>query len=70
MHSDHRRLENQAQRSCQYRVGCQWQYLRRECRAPERVTVYAAGANGNTKPIRTISGNDTGLDYPSGVDVR
>lgn len=28
------------------------------------VTVYAAGANGNVAPIRTIAGSNTGLDTP------
>jgi hypothetical protein len=28
------------------------------------VTVYAAGANGNVAPIRTIAGSNTGLDSP------
>jgi hypothetical protein len=28
------------------------------------VTVYAAGANGNVAPIRTITGSNTGLFYP------
>jgi hypothetical protein len=31
------------------------------------VTVYAAGANGNVAPIRTISGSNTVLDFPEGV---
>lgn len=31
------------------------------------VTVYAAGANGNVKPIRTIAGSKTNLDDPNGV---
>jgi outer membrane protein assembly factor BamB len=31
------------------------------------VTVYAAGANGNAVPIRTISGSKTGLSIPAGV---
>ncbi len=28
------------------------------------ITVYAAGSNGNVKPIATIAGSDTGLDDP------
>jgi hypothetical protein len=31
------------------------------------VTVYATGANGNVTPIRTISGSNTGLNFPEGV---
>jgi hypothetical protein len=31
------------------------------------VTVYAPGANGNVKPIRTIAGSNTKLSDPSGV---
>jgi hypothetical protein len=31
------------------------------------VTVYAAGANGNVAPIRTISGSNTGLNNPEGL---
>jgi sugar lactone lactonase YvrE len=31
------------------------------------LTVYAAGANGNVAPIRTITGSNTGLFYPIGV---
>jgi len=34
------------------------------------VTIYAAGANGNVKPIRTINGTNTGLFYPFGIAVR
>jgi hypothetical protein len=37
--------------------------------APSSVTVYAAGANGNVAPIRTISGIATGLDQPVGITV-
>jgi len=33
------------------------------------VTVYAAGANGNVSPIRTISGSNTGLVDPGGIAV-
>jgi hypothetical protein len=36
-------------------------------RKPDRVTVYAAGANGNVAPIRTIAGSNTGLGSPSGI---
>jgi hypothetical protein len=35
------------------------------------VTIYARNSNGNTKPVRTISGDSkddqTGFDYPSGI---
>ncbi|MBV8068113.1 MAG: hypothetical protein JO113_09045 [Candidatus Eremiobacteraeota bacterium] len=34
------------------------------------VTVYAAGANGNVKPIRIIHGLKTGLSSPSGGAIR
>jgi len=30
-----------------------------------RITVYAAGANGNVAPVATIAGNQTGLTAPS-----
>ena len=33
------------------------------------VLVYAAGANGNVAPIRTITGSNTELEYPEGVAV-
>lgn len=31
------------------------------------ITVYSAGSTGNVAPIRTITGNDTGLYYPQGI---
>src|SRR2546426_10440619 len=31
------------------------------------ITVYAAGATGNTTPTATIAGSSTGLHYPSGI---
>jgi 6-phosphogluconolactonase (cycloisomerase 2 family) len=34
---------------------------------PYSVTVYAAGANGNIAPIRTIEGSNTRLNEPNGV---
>lgn len=34
---------------------------------PASITVYAAGANGNTPPVRTISGSNTGLDVVDGI---
>jgi hypothetical protein len=34
------------------------------------VTVYAASANGNVAPLRTISGSKTGLYQPFGIAVR
>jgi 6-phosphogluconolactonase (cycloisomerase 2 family) len=36
---------------------------------PSSVNVYAAGANGNVAPIRTISGIDTGLNQPVGITI-
>jgi sugar lactone lactonase YvrE len=33
------------------------------------ITVYAAGSNGDTTPIATIGGSDTGLNNPFGVAV-
>jgi hypothetical protein len=33
------------------------------------VTVYPAGANGNVAPIRTISGSNTGLNFPEGITL-
>jgi len=32
-----------------------------------RITVYAAGSNGNVAPIQTISGDETKLSYPWGL---
>ena len=34
-----------------------------------RITVYPADATGNVKPYRTITGEHTGLTYPSGLAV-
>src|SRR2546426_817776 len=31
------------------------------------ITVYGAGATGNTTPTATIAGSSTGLNYPSGI---
>ncbi len=31
------------------------------------VFVYAAGSNGNAAPVATISGDNTGLEYPAGI---
>lgn len=31
------------------------------------ITIYAAGANGNVAPIRTIRGSNTGLNFPEGI---
>ncbi len=36
---------------------------------PPSVRVFAASAEGNAKPIRSISGNQTGLNWPMGVEV-
>ena len=33
------------------------------------ITVYAAGSNGDTTPIATIGGPDTGLNHPFGIAV-
>ncbi len=33
------------------------------------MTIYAAGANGNAKPIQTITGSNTGIDYPEKLTV-
>lgn len=33
------------------------------------VTVYPAGANGNVAPITTISGSNTGLNFPEGITL-
>jgi hypothetical protein len=41
--------------------------FRRGYCVPDQVTVYAAGANGDVAPIRTISGPDTKLDHPQGI---
>jgi sugar lactone lactonase YvrE len=35
-----------------------------------RITVYAAGSNGNVRPIKTIEGNRTGLAWPTGIAIR
>ncbi len=40
---------------------------RGHCGGTDQVTVYAAGANGNVAPIRTISGSATKLTRPSGI---
>jgi hypothetical protein len=34
-----------------------------------RITVYAAGANGDVRPIRTIEGDRTGLTFPTGLVI-
>lgn len=36
---------------------------------PDRITVYAAGATGNTPPIQDIAGSKTGLNSPYGIAV-
>jgi DNA-binding beta-propeller fold protein YncE len=36
---------------------------------PPSIRTFAASATGNTKPLRSISGNSTGLNWPMGVDV-
>ena len=36
---------------------------------PPSIRVFAASAEGNAKPLRSISGNQTGLDWPMGLDV-
>jgi DNA-binding beta-propeller fold protein YncE len=33
------------------------------------VTVYASDAQGNSKPLRTIQGSATGMNWPSGIDL-
>ena len=35
--------------------------------APDSVTIFAAGSNGNVSPMATITGPATGLDYPTAV---
>jgi hypothetical protein len=35
--------------------------------APDTVTVFAAGSNGNVAPIATITGPATGLNYPTAI---
>lgn len=35
-----------------------------------RITVYAAGSNGNVPPFATIAGNHTGLAWPTGMAIR
>ncbi len=40
---------------------------RGRCSGTDQVTVYAAGADGNVAPIRTISGSATKLMSPSGI---
>lgn len=37
--------------------------------AGNRITVFAAGANGNVVPMSTIAGDNTGLDEPTGIAV-
>jgi hypothetical protein len=37
--------------------------------SPARVIIYAAGNNGNVRPIATISGDKTGLDMANGIAV-
>ena len=36
---------------------------------PPSIRIFAASAEGNTKPVRSISGNRTGLNWPMGLDV-
>ena len=36
---------------------------------PPSIRIFAASAEGNTKPLRSISGNRTGLNWPMGLDV-
>lgn len=33
------------------------------------ITVYGPGSNGNVRPLGTIQGDNTGLDYPAGIAV-
>jgi DNA-binding beta-propeller fold protein YncE len=33
------------------------------------ISVYASDAQGNTKPLRTIQGSATGMNWPSGLDL-
>jgi hypothetical protein len=40
---------------------------RGHCSGADLVTVYAAGANGNATPIRTISGSNTGLNLSGSI---
>ena len=36
---------------------------------PPSIRIFAASAEGNAKPVRSISGNRTGLNWPMGLDV-
>lgn len=36
---------------------------------PPSITVFAADANGNAAPLRTIVGGKTGLDWPMGISI-
>ena len=45
----------------------QYHCIRGHCSGADQITVYAAGANGNVSPIRTISGSNTRLKTPIGV---
>jgi DNA-binding beta-propeller fold protein YncE len=36
---------------------------------PPSIRIYAASAEGNAKPLRSITGSQTGLDWPMGLDV-
>ncbi|MGH7813206.1 MAG: SBBP repeat-containing protein [Candidatus Binataceae bacterium] len=36
---------------------------------PDSVDIYPAGSNGNVAPISTITGSNTGLDYPYAIAV-
>jgi DNA-binding beta-propeller fold protein YncE len=36
---------------------------------PPSITIFAASAAGNAKPLRTITGTRTGLNWPMGVEV-
>jgi hypothetical protein len=40
-----------------------------KCRGQNEVLIFAAGANGNVAPIRTISGSKTGLNFPDAVAI-
>ena len=36
---------------------------------PPSIRVFAASAEGNAKPLRSITGSQTGLDWPMGVEI-
>ena len=60
--------QNQS-RAGKHATSCPCLYVTNQLFTPQSVTVYAAGAMGNAKPIQTIAGSNTGLNNPYDVAV-